>query len=404
MNRNRALVVLVVWLWMLGGVVSTPAVRATPGKGAPEIAPYLAFLDAQRTAAVDYLLGLFETHDMVILCERDHRDMTQYDFLARVVAHPAFVEKVGHIFTEVGSVDREKDIESVLTSRGLSLRQVEMRLLEIYRNLSWGMVWEKTNSFDFLRRLQRLNSGLPDGKAIHLHPCDLSFDWKNATPESWQAFRKGPLIERDRLMADHVIKGFRALARTDPRRQKALVIMNYRHAFNDRFGPEGQKMDNTGRYLFEAFPGRVCNVLVNTLAMKPDAADQNVSQCPIQDGKWDAAFRLAGNPEIGFPLAGSPFGRDGFDLFPFFPHTFSFQDVFDGMIFVSPLERLKISVGIPGIHSAAYARDLLHRLQVSGKEATPEKAERMSRNLGILRQDEVENLPAHLAVIGTWIR
>lgn len=41
--------------------------------------PYVDFLKEQTTSAKDYILGLFDDYDIVILCERNHRDMTQYD-------------------------------------------------------------------------------------------------------------------------------------------------------------------------------------------------------------------------------------------------------------------------------------------------------------------------------------
>src|SRR3972149_6666003 len=45
--------------------------RAPHGQYRAEIEPYLAFLRAlPARSPVDYVLGLFETHDIVILCER----------------------------------------------------------------------------------------------------------------------------------------------------------------------------------------------------------------------------------------------------------------------------------------------------------------------------------------------
>ncbi len=401
-NFRNCFVLLMVFCYLT--IVPTIAGAETM-KVNPEIAPYLAFLEKQESSAVDYLLGLFEKYDMVILCERDHRDMTQYEFLAKLVGTPRFTKKVGHIFTEVGSRDREKDIETYLTDPGLSPRQAEMKLLGIYRNLSWSIVWEKTNFFDFLKKLRQLDSGLPAEEKVHVHPCDLSFDWSTATPETYKAFESegGPLYKRDELMADRVIAGFKALEKTDPKRRKALVIMNFRHAFNDRFGFEGKKSDNTGRFLFEAFPGKVCNVLINTLASKQDADDHKISQQVIRDGIWDAAFFLHGNREIGFSFAGSPFGKDWFDLFPFFPHKFDYQDVFDGMIFVSPIEKIRVSNGIPGIHSPEYVKEMQRRFKIQGEDCPLSEIEDYVKQLSTIREHEVEDLQVHLKAIRKWL-
>jgi len=392
------------WFFLFLACSDNSLPAADSKSAAPEIAPYVSFLETQKVDSVTYILNLFDTHDMVILCERDHREMTQYEFLFRLVSHPRFVQSVGHIFTEVGSQAQEKNIESFLTTPGLSPKETEQRLLTIYQDLSWMVFWEKTNFFDFLRQIQRFNSVASSSQKIHVHPCDLIFDWSKATPETYAAFRKGPLLQRDRLMADHVLQGFRGLGKTDPRRRKALVIMNYRHAFNDRFGFEGRKEENTGRFLFEALPGKVANVLISTLGLQENANDHVVSQKVLQDGKWDAAFAVAGDPEKGFPFAGNPFGKDSFDLYPFFPHQFTYQDVFTGMVFVTPLEKYRISYGIPGISSPAFIKEVQKRFKVTGEDLSDEQVGQMVKNLDTLQQKKVADLPRHVSEIRKWLK
>ena len=56
----------------------------------PEISPYIKFLEQQNTSAKDYILDLFKKYDIVILCERDHRDATQYDLIYDIVSSPHF--------------------------------------------------------------------------------------------------------------------------------------------------------------------------------------------------------------------------------------------------------------------------------------------------------------------------
>ncbi|MDR2563407.1 MAG: hypothetical protein LBC98_05625, partial [Prevotellaceae bacterium] len=47
-----------------------------------EIVSYIDFLQNQKTHPVDYVFELFEKYDIVILGERDHRDISQYELIS----------------------------------------------------------------------------------------------------------------------------------------------------------------------------------------------------------------------------------------------------------------------------------------------------------------------------------
>ena len=50
------------------------------------IEAYTTFLQEDHVSAKDYILGLFSQYDIVILCERDHREMTQYELILDILA------------------------------------------------------------------------------------------------------------------------------------------------------------------------------------------------------------------------------------------------------------------------------------------------------------------------------
>lgn len=371
---------------------------------ARDIAPYVSFLRGQSQASVDYIVGLFDAHDVVIVCERDHRESTQYQLIGRLIRHPSFVERVGHVFVEVGSESEERRIDDFLTAQDLPRQAVEERLLEIYRNLTWFPLWEKTNFGDFLRGVYRFNRWVPLARKIHVHPVDVSFDWALGTPDTYQTFMNSEVEVRDQRMAQHVLRGLRRLAVVDPRRRKALVIMNYRHAFNDRFTIRGQRRDNVGRFLFEALPGRVANVLVNTLAPRPDAGDHVVSTTTIQQGKWDAAFAVIGDRDLGFSFAGSPFGHDRFDLFPFAPNDHRYQEIFTGMVFYKAIGAHRIRLGVPGLFDDAFKKEYQRRSRIAGGPVSDEHVARLARLMDTVREGPYEELERHQRDIKRWLR
>ena len=64
---------------------------------------YVEFVAEQTQGPVEYLLGLFQTHDMVVLCERAHPEVTQYDLIMALLREKQFRERIGHVFIETGT-------------------------------------------------------------------------------------------------------------------------------------------------------------------------------------------------------------------------------------------------------------------------------------------------------------
>ncbi|MBF0547278.1 MAG: hypothetical protein HQM08_22750 [Candidatus Riflebacteria bacterium] len=179
--------------------------------------------------------------------------------------------------------------------------------------------------------------------------------------------------------------------------------MNNRHAFNDKMTkPSGEKADNTGRYLFEAFSGKVSNVLLNTLALLPGSTDKFSVTTLIHGGKWDAAFRCMNNPNIGFSFEQTPFGMDHFDLAAFSKHTFTYQDIFTGFIFYKPYEQHRSIEGIPGLFEDGYDEILSQRLAISTNMNSEEIQTFIQEKKGILEEQYV-NVKTLNGLRNSWL-
>jgi hypothetical protein len=378
---------------------STAAVAATNSSPARvvgydnAIEKYVSFLKKQKQTPVDYILGLFSQNDMVILCERSHPEVTQYDMIYAVVSDPRFQQQAGHIFTEVGgSAALRPYIETFLMDDQLSNEQVNERLRYIARNIGWLIFWEKTNFYDFLRRLYHLNRTLPKDRRVHVYPSDLDFRWENATKESYAEFKRTQLHQRDKLMAENIINRFNAIRQAGSR-NKALVIMNYRHAFPHLKLDNGGNAENTGGFLMQAYPGKVANVMINTVAPLRGSNDQQEYVTAMQGGKWDAAFAVVGNPDVGFDFNGSPLGEDGFDYYPYFPTHLGYQDVFTGFVFFKPLDAHRMSMGFPaGLLNKPFADEVLKRARSIGADVSSDAtSEKVEEELGTVHISGYEN-------------
>lgn len=335
-----------------------------------EIKTYVEFLnDNDLPEAKEYILSLWKNYDIVVFGERFHGEVTQYDLLLDIIRDERFINEVGNIFTEVGSVSIQTDLNSFLHTRYLTEEQRKADLLEIYRNLTFSPCWEKYNFFHFLSEINKLNAEIQDSTSIHLYPLSWEFPgWKNfetsAEYKAW--FYKQH--DFDSVMAANFIKRYAEIL-ADGGSNKALIILNYRHAFakdvKNEMYEKTMPVSNAARFIFDHYKGRVANILMNTWTSLPvENSDIGDPFIPFHDGKWDAAFKFIHTKSLGFDFGNSPFGEDSFDLWPYSKAEYKYKDVFTGFVFYLPLGEHYELYGIPGIVSGDFKTELKRRLKI----------------------------------------
>ncbi|MHC4725850.1 MAG: hypothetical protein ACYS17_01340 [Planctomycetota bacterium] len=356
------------------------------------IEKYVQFLKKQSQSPADYVMNLFRKYDIVVLCERAHPEMTQYDFILDILSDKRFTEQVGHIYTEAGTSSMGPDIETFLMNIELDEKAVEERLRHICRDMSWYPHREMTSYYELLKKVHQLNRNLSRDKRIHIFPSDMPFNWDGMTAAKYRVFRK-ELGQRDKIMADQIADKFDIIYNTANPRKKALVIMNYRHAFPHleiTLGRRTKKFENVGGFLMTYYPEQVANVMINSIRLLPGTTDNKAVMTALQDGKWDAAFAVLGNPDVGFDFEGSPFGDDSFDYFPV-PSKYRYRNVFTGFIFHSPLDEHKMSMGIPNLFDAAFVDELIRRYEIEGEMRSRQEIVRKIEKHKTIRQFGYEN-------------
>ena len=269
-------------------------------------------------------MGLFEKYDYVILCERHHQDMTQYDMIHDLVTDSRFVDNVGVVFTEIGCAESRdayrKFVETTFPNDTLLEKGLASFLME---NQTAHLLWPNTNWFTFLKRMYYFNHDR--GKKVEIMFADRN--WIDRTE----------LAQRDSVMADNIIRTIESDSL-----KKSLIIMNYRHAF---FTP-----GNCGEYVQRRFPGRVANVMINSI--KADFWSllnrKDVARTDLCNGKWDVAFEQMPTDAFAFDFKESPFGKDNFDYFilPWAKENgMQYQDMFNGFIYYKALIDHRTSIG-----------------------------------------------------------
>jgi hypothetical protein len=296
-----------------------------------KLKPYVECLNNQESPK-EYILNLFKKYDIVILQESYHGETTQWDMIGDIVADTAFINNVGHVFTEYGSAMHQDKIDTFLHTVFADSAVLEQETAILMDYMSGGFYY-------FIKRLNLINAKLPDSLKIQEHYTDvIDWDYFSTLPVT------SHFVNRDSSMAQVTVDWYnRQLAMGN--RHKCMVITNSRHAFGYAGGIEKIKNSpaflrltkgNQGQYIWEAFPDKTATVL--QLQNEPSRSFFIPIYRPQQGGLWDKAFALTDNRPAGFDLKGTPFGKDifgGYRMRGARPQL-CYEDFFTGVIFNIP--------------------------------------------------------------------
>ncbi|MDY0090756.1 MAG: hypothetical protein RBR78_10390 [Flavobacteriaceae bacterium] len=332
------------------------------------IKPYIEFLQKNKfPTAKDYILEKFKTHNIVILSERHHADMTQYEVIIDVIKDEDFK---GNVYTEVGVSNMYQKINHFLLNDKLSEEEQEQELLNIYRDIDYTVVWEKYNYYYLLNEIYNINKTRNLKDKILLFPTDIAFDWNDFTTSEKYAFFDNLIenpyfgIDRNVIMGKNFVSFYEFSKQRNPQRKQALVIQNTYHAYVriPTYLPLPSKPDiySTGEYIYKTYPEQTFCIYINFLKSGSfDSLSNN--------GIIDASFAYTKTDNIGFDLKGTPVGNTVFDLYNFGENydTVNYDYIFDGLIFYKPVTEMVLKWNIPNIYPKEWEEQYFKRIVVS---------------------------------------
>lgn len=363
---------------------------------------HLSFLKRQNYSAKKYVIDLFKKHDIVILCEREHKEITQYELFLDIVQDPYFIKNVGHIFTEVGCANLDGEINQFLQSNQEDSVSIRKSITSIFRDIDYRPYWHCYSYPWLLGELYKVNQNLKKDKKLMLHPADIAFDWSTCiTAREYKAFDDG-IYNRDSIMARQIIRRFDQIRSANDPRKKALVIMNYKHAFLKDHSFLGTMTNNTGRYLTDRYKDKVASVYIMGLAI-PKSGSYTI----VKNGKWDHYFEVSNHTDVGFNLANSPFGLEVFDVIP--PDSVNhlkYQDMFTGLIFYKPVHEHVLKIGWKDFATEEFIPELRRRIMLFSDamelNMTNEEIEESLLENNIEKTTRYSNLEALRKEIDRW--
>ena len=324
----------------------------------PEIKPYVNFLNkVEKKSAKDYILQKFKNHDIVIICERNHSEISQYELIREILSDDYFKENVKNVFTENGVINLQPEITEFLKIRGLDSLYVEKKLNEFQQNASFYPIWERYNYHYFLKTIYNINNNSEN--QISHYPSDSEFDWKKIkTVADYTREYEIEIEPRDSLIAYNIINQYEKIKSKN--NSRALIILNFRHAYKmHTITPDDEIVQNAGKYLSDYFGNRAVSILTNRPVFLRKGKDWEYKL--IQDGKWDAAFKYLKIENIGFDFNNSIFGNDVFDLQQV-KNELRYKNVFDGFIFYKTIEKHDLIDYYNGLISKDFENEFFRRL------------------------------------------
>lgn len=326
------------------------------------LSEYVRCLD-EGEDPIEYVFNLFETSDVVILGERDHRDVTQYELINKLIADHRFAERIGYVYTEVGVVNMTERANKLIKGIFRTDDEYKKAKLDYLRDEDYNFCWEKTNRSYFIDNLYCVNSQLPNEIKITLGLTDVEFDWYKAkSPAKYRkwyykytvADSEGKNDVRDKSMAKNFIKQYKRQKPINGCR-KALLITNQPHAINNK------SAKNEG-YIIKKELGndKVKIVCLNWVDFFNFSGPREL----IDQGKWDAAFEITECKPFGFSINDTPFGKTTYNNW-WADNGTIWQDYMDGIIYYEPFYKFKASIGVEGFMDDSCKEEQMRRLRLN---------------------------------------
>ncbi len=334
-----------------------------------EIDNYTEFLKDQKQSPKDYIFELFETNDIIILGERDHRDTSQYDLILDIIGDERFINNIGYVYTEVGVINQTKWANKVIKGNYKDNNEFENEFVKLYRELDFNPLWDKYNMVKYLKGIYKINKELEYEKKISVGLTDCAFEWKNMTHEKYLNFKKSSLLglnTRDSIMAFNFMQLYEQQNLINGRK-KALLIQSRPHAINLNVTYKEKNIKRTGSYIKEQYSDNVKIIAFNWYKWVPKewksvrwGLEHFVEL--TNDGKWDAAYEISGKQTVGFNIKDTPFGLTEFDYS--YEQKIKYQDIIDGIIFYLPFYQFTCTRGLPNIVDIKFAKEYIKRTDI----------------------------------------
>jgi len=295
------------------------------------------FLNDKGMEPKEYIIHSFESNDVIFLGE-SHLVKQNLEFVQSIIPE-LYKNGIYNLGMEFGTYEDQHTLDSLVTASVYDEQLAEVLMFNY--NTTWGY----KEYIDIYRGAWELNHLLPE-EAPKFRIVNLSyrFNWNgftSRTPESMRkVFSKGP---PDKFRAD-VIE-----IEVLDKNQKILALVGTPHAFT-RYRSLDSASNATnyslfdhkwlGNILFDTYPDRVFSIMLHQAvysevngSWRMTAPGNNLTEQLMKQNNYQP---------IGFDLIRSPVGEISDDSYYSLGYkNFTLDQLFDGYIFLQPLEKFK---------------------------------------------------------------
>lgn len=306
--------------------------------------PYLSYLKEHAKSPVEYVLGKFKDHDVVILGEM-HEQKENLELVCDLI-EPLY-HKAG-VKSFAMETLKSKNI-SLVNQLVTSVEYDQQLALRIFRDQGWP-TWGFKEYMDVIKAVWELNNKLPpQAQKVKVVPLSSDWDAYDIVSGAWtEANEKAHDNHMAQILSSEVLE----------KGEKALVLIGYNHSFTHYRQPRfkdgkliGERHARFGYILHRKYGDRIFQVCLHLRHRGPKVVTkQPTSGHPILVGFMEKMFEANNDKPVGFDVENSPFAclRDKGSYYFAFQKDVVFSDIAQGYIFLKPLDKLSRVTWVKG--------------------------------------------------------
>lgn len=349
----------------------------------PDPTPYAAYLGKNGIEPKKYILDKLAKYPVVIYGEWHFRPLS-WKLISSVITDKKFPSVTGVVFMEFGDAYQPLADEFMGSP---TLR--EDLLLRMFRQQQFTG-WTDKGQYDFMVSLWKINRELPRGKKIKLMMVDAQYHWEaiqgiEGILEDRERSRKR---SRNRNMAEHI----EAYMKKAPDKRGGLFIVGTGHGNKSAVKlHDGSFPEKGAGALLAGMMGE--DKIFSITTHGPLISNLGRTEDKIGYAFFDRVFRRNGDKPVAFDLKGNLFGErlyDGMLESKYDVQAGTYQNNYDGYIFLGPLLTEERAQFIPGLFSDEFVEEIKRRARIMGiededwggvkyKDLTGEKAREITR-------------------------
>lgn len=305
-----------------------------------DLSPFLTYLKRNGAPPVDYVVGKFSDHDVVILGEI-HEVREYLEFVSDLI--PALYHRAG---VRCLATEFLRHRNTALANRIVTRPEYdEAAVVELYRD--YVGIWGFREYMDVFKAIWALNNSLPpEAEKFRVVGLDGELEEYDvlSAPEQQREELMQKLWERDEYMAGVFVR--EALQQGG----KALLHTGYMHSFLRYRLPvladgelTGEMEPRLGGLLSQEYGDRVFQVCLHQWHFSPELfSGGRPTPRPVLGGLVEKAMAANGGQPLGFDVEGSPFAnlRDRKSCYFAYQDGVVFVDLAQGYVFIKPVKEL----------------------------------------------------------------